>query len=212
MSNTPTMSLSKIAHAVTGIQEFLRSNCSWDTHCPYRVSGSAHHSLQASVWTVCEIWKWKLSSTCSAIHYLLVIPSFDVIQYELVPETLNQQKTKKKNLVFLSVSGFSFPSYLVNSTPCTFCQIILYIIHWHQTGISGEYYETTGTLHNLRLCHEGIRSHSVVSNTVQTSIVLNWEYQHPTVLKLMRVTPAERMEVCIKFEIFMWQNLWQAVI
>lgn len=121
-------------------------------------------------------------------------------------------KNKTKNLVFLSVFGFSFPSYPVNSTPCAFCQIIMYIVHWHQTGISGEYYETTGTLHNLRLCHDSILSHSVVSNTVQTSIVLNWEYQHPTVLKLMRVTPAERMEVCIKFEIFMWQNLWQAVI
>jgi hypothetical protein len=41
-----------------------------------------------------------------------------------------------------------------------------------------------------------------VSNTVQTSIMLNWEYQHPTVLKLMPVTPAERMEGCIKSEIF----------
>jgi hypothetical protein len=45
----------------------------------------------------------------------------------------------------------------------------------------------------------------VASNTVQTSIMLNWEYQHHTVLKLTQVTPEERMEVCTKFEIFVWQ-------
>jgi hypothetical protein len=32
--------------------------------------------------------------------------------------------------------------------------------------------------------------------------MLNWEYQHPTALKQMQVIPAERMEGCIKSEIF----------
>lgn len=105
-------------------------------------------------------------------------------------------------MAFLNVCGFSISSYLANPTPCTFCQIILYITHQHQTCISGEYYETTGMLHNLQLYHEAIRSHTAVSSTVQTSIMLNWEYQHPTVLKLTQVIPAERMEGCIKSEIF----------
>ena len=105
-------------------------------------------------------------------------------------------------MAFLNVCGFSVLPYLVNPTPCTFCQITLDIIHQHQTCISGEHYETTGTLHNLWWYHGAIRSHTVVSNTVQTSIMLNWEYQHPTVLKLTQVTPAEMMEVCIKSEIF----------
>ena len=91
------------------------------------------------------------------------------------------------------LSGKSYPMYLLAD---------MYIIHRHQTCISGEYYETTGTSHNLPLYHEAIRSRTAVSNTVLTSIMSNWEYQHPTVLKLTQVTPAERMEVCTKSEIF----------
>jgi hypothetical protein len=41
----------------------------------------------------------------------------------------------------------------------------------------------------------------VVLESIPTSIMLNWGYQHLMLLKLMQVTPAEKMELCIRFEI-----------
>jgi hypothetical protein len=41
----------------------------------------------------------------------------------------------------------------------------------------------------------------VVSDSIPTFIMLNSAYQHLMLLKLMQVTPAEKMEFSIRFEI-----------
>ena len=79
MSNTPAMSLSKMAQArnLSSVARSLQDQIfSWDIHSPYGVSYIVHYFLWANVQIVCEIWKRKLSSTSSASHHLLVIPPF----------------------------------------------------------------------------------------------------------------------------------------
>jgi hypothetical protein len=55
--------------------------------------------------------------------------------------------------------------------------------------------------HHLKFHYEGILSDLVVLDSIPTSTILNWAYQHLTLLKLMQVIPAEKMGLCIRFEI-----------
>jgi hypothetical protein len=54
--------------------------------------------------------------------------------------------------------------------------------------------------HHLKSHYEGILSDLVVLDSIPTSITLNWEYQRLMLLKVMQVTPVEKMGLCIKFE------------
>jgi hypothetical protein len=55
--------------------------------------------------------------------------------------------------------------------------------------------------HHLKFHYEGILSDLVVLDSIPISIILNWEYQHLMFLKVMQVTPVEKMGLCIKFEV-----------